>query len=74
MWGILCKYGKEVSAASSVHIKLYSYLYQLYHRYDTDTDNEPNAPEPAAVPSEIPDDIMQPVSFLDNLDDFEKQS
>ncbi|KAK3740796.1 hypothetical protein QZH41_010077 [Actinostola sp. cb2023] len=67
MWGILCKYGKEISAASSVHIKLYSYLYQLYHRYECETDTEPDVPEAAAIPSETPQGV-QPEYMSDQTD------
>jgi len=81
MWSILCKYGKEISAASSVHIKLYSYLYQLYHRYDCDTETEPDIPQSASIPSDLPHsdtihDIKQTStcsSLLDKLKYAENQ-
>ena len=81
MWSALCKYGKEIAAASSVHIKLYSYLYQLYHRYDCDTETEPDIPEPASIPTDTPyNDTPQGVkqtpgsSLLDGLTYAENQS
>ncbi|XP_031574946.1 poly(ADP-ribose) glycohydrolase-like [Actinia tenebrosa] len=51
MWMILCKYGKEINAASSVKIKLYDYIYRLYQCYESDTDPESEEPIPLSTSS-----------------------
>lgn len=34
------RYGKEIRAASSVTVKLYSFMHELQERYECDTDDE----------------------------------
>lgn len=49
VWKMMYRYGKEIRAASSVTVKLYSYIRQLQNDYEDDTDDEQAARNDASA-------------------------
>lgn len=40
VWKLMQRYGKQIRAASSVTVKLYTFIRQLHKDYEDDTDDE----------------------------------